>query len=94
MMAHPAVYVPVLTTNPVGWAVLGLAGYLTYKAGKKSGLKGEEGLEKESLADRAVKGAMKTAYKAKMKVDETLSETKDKYGELWQEAQAEAAAKS
>jgi hypothetical protein len=90
MMAHPAVYVPVLTTNPVGWAVLGVAGYLTYKAGKKAGLK-DDAVEKESLADRAVKGAMKTAYKAKMKVDESLAETKEKYGEMWQEAQAEAA---
>lgn len=89
-MAHPAVYVPVLTTNPVGWAVLGVAGYLTYKAGKKAGLK-DDAVEKESLADRAVKGAMKTAYKAKMKVDESLAETKEKYGEMWQEAQAEAA---
>ncbi len=89
-MAHPAVYVPVLTTNPVGWAVLGVAGYLTYKAGKKTGLK-DDTVEKESLADRAVKGAMKTAYKAKMKVDESLAETKEKYGEMWQEAQAEAA---
>jgi hypothetical protein len=89
MMAHPAVYVPVLTTNPVGWAVLGVAGYLTYKAGKKAGLK-DDAVEKESLADRAVKGAMKTAYKAKMKVDESLAETKEKYGEMWQEAQAEA----
>jgi hypothetical protein len=34
---------------------------------------------------------MKTAYKAKMKVDESLAETKEKYGEMWQEAQAEAA---
>ncbi len=34
-MAHPALAVPVLTTNVVGWAVLGTVGFLTYKAGKK-----------------------------------------------------------
>ncbi|HHB76205.1 MAG TPA: hypothetical protein ENK84_06655 [Desulfobulbus sp.] len=90
-MAHPVVYTPLLTTNPVGWAVLGVAGYLAYQAGKKTGLKSEEQVEKESLADRAVKGAMKTAYKAKIKVDESLSETKEKYSEMWHEAQAETA---
>ena len=93
-MAHPVAYVPLLTTNPVGWAILGAAGYLTYKAGKKTGLKGEEQVEKESLADRAVKGAMKTAYKAKMKVDESLSTTKEKYSEMWDEAQTEATGKA
>ena len=93
-MTHPVVSAPLLTTNPVGWAILGAAGYLTYKAGKKAGLKGEEQIEKEGLADRVVKGAMKTAYKAKMKVDESLSSSKEKYSEMWNEAQAEVAGKA
>ncbi len=29
-------YVP-LTTNPLGWVILGLSGYALYKAGKKKG---------------------------------------------------------
>lgn len=29
-------YVP-LTTNPVGWVILGLGGYALYKSGKKKG---------------------------------------------------------
>jgi len=93
-MTNPIVYIPLLTTNPVGWAVLGAAGYLTYKAGKKSALKNEEAVEKESLSDRAVKGAMKTVYKAKMKIDESFVGTKEKYSEMWNEAQAESAGSS
>jgi len=93
-MATPIVYLPLLTTNPLGWAVLGAAGYLAYKAGKKSGLKDEEQVGKEGIADRAVKGAMKTAYKAKMKVGESLSGTKEKYSEMWNEARDEVAGKA
>ncbi len=93
-MATPIVYLPLLTTNPLGWAVLGAAGYLTYKAGKKSGLKDEEQIGQEGFADRAVKGAMKTAYKAKTKVGESLSSTKEKYSEMWNEAQDEVAGKA
>lgn len=92
-MATPIVYLPLLTTNPLGWAILGAAGYLTYKAGKKTGLKGEEQVEKECIVDRAVKGTMKTAYKAKTKVSESLSSTKEKYSEMWNEAQDEVIAK-
>jgi hypothetical protein len=29
-------YIP-LTTNPVGWLILGLGGYALYKSGKKKG---------------------------------------------------------
>ncbi len=29
-------YVP-LTTNPLGWVILGISGYALYKAGKKKG---------------------------------------------------------
>jgi hypothetical protein len=93
-MATPIVYLPLLTTNPLGWAVLGVAGYLAYKAGKKTGLKNEEQVGQECFADRAVKGAMKTAYKAKMKVGESMSSTKEKYSEMWNEAQDEVAGKA
>ncbi len=88
-MAIPAMYLPLLTTNPVGWAILGTAGYLVYKSGKKCAMKTEDNIEKEGLADRSVKGAMKSAYKAKMKVDESLSKTKEKYSGMWNEARSE-----
>ena len=88
-MATPVLYTPLLATNPVGWLVLGAAGYLTYKVGKKSGLKSEKTAEHENLADRATKGAMKTAYKAKMKVGESLSKTREKYSTMWNDVQAE-----
>ncbi len=29
-------YIP-LTTNPIGWVILGVGGYALYKAGKKKG---------------------------------------------------------
>lgn len=87
-MAHPVLLLP-FVSNPVGLAVLGTASYLTYKAGKKAGLADDENVVKESLCDRAVKGALKTAYKTKMKVDDSLSSTKDKYSEMWSEAQSE-----
>nr|WP_320012565.1 hypothetical protein [uncultured Desulfobulbus sp.] len=89
-MSNPILGIPLLTSNPVGWAVIGVAGYLTYKAGKKSGKRNVEQVDQECLADRAVKGAMKSAYKAKMKTDAMFSSTKDKYSEMWKEAQAEA----
>lgn len=86
-MANPVVFFPLLTTNPLGWAVLGAAGYLAYKAGKNAGRKGNDQLEKESLVDRVVKGTMKTAYKTKIKLDESLASTKGKYSTMWDEAQ-------
>ncbi|MBM9612826.1 hypothetical protein JWJ90_00840 [Desulfobulbus rhabdoformis] len=89
-MSNPILGVPLLTSNPVGWAVLGVAGYLTYKAGKKAGKRSIEQVDQECLADRAVKGVMKSAYKAKMKTDSMFSSTKDKYSEMWKEAQTEA----
>ncbi len=90
-MAHPLLAVPVVTTNPLGWAILGSAGYLAYKAGKKAGKAAEEGVDQPSLADRAVKGVMKTAYKAKTKIDDSLSNTREKYSEMWHEARTEVA---
>ncbi|MGE4560046.1 MAG: hypothetical protein AB7E77_07585 [Desulfobulbus sp.] len=89
-MSHPIIGVPLLTSNPLGWAVLGVAGYLTYQAGKKAGRRNVAQVDRECLPDRAIKGAMKTVYKAKLKTDAVLSSTKEKYGEMWKEAQAEA----
>ncbi len=88
-MSHPIIGIPILTSNPVGWAVLGVAGYLAYKAGKKAGKRGVEQVDRECLADRAIKGAMKTVYKAKLKTDTMLTSTKEKYGGMWEEARAE-----
>ncbi|PIE65366.1 MAG: hypothetical protein CSA26_03315 [Desulfobacterales bacterium] len=88
-MANPIVSLPLLTTNPVGWAVLGTAGYLTYRAGKKAAMKTEEQTDQPGFCDRAVKGAMKAAYRTKMKVDESLSSTRKKYSGMWDEAQSE-----
>lgn len=89
-MSHPIIALPLLTSNPIGWAVLGVAGYLTYQAGRKAGKNSVEQVDKACLADRAVKGAMKSVYKAKLKTDAMLNSSKEKYGEMWKEAQAEA----
>ncbi len=83
-------YAPALTTNPLGWAFLGAAGFITYKLGKKSGLKAEEQLDKPSLGDRAVKGAMKTAYKATKSAEAALAKAGEKYSAMWGEAKSEA----
>ncbi len=64
---------------------------MTYRAGKKAGLKGEDQAVQENLFDRTVKGTMKTAYKTKMKLDDSLASTREKYSEMWNEAQAEVA---
>lgn len=93
-MAHPILYLPVLGTNPIGLAVLGTAGYLAYRAGKKAGRKSEKNLDKEPLCDWAIKEAMKTAYKTKLKLDKNLAGTRDKYATMWGEAQSEVAEKS
>ncbi len=93
-MANPFVFLPLLTTNPLGWAVLGAAGYLTYKAGKKAGQKSDDQLESGSLVDRVLKSTMKTAYKTKIRVDESLSSAKDKYFTMWDQAQDEVTDKA
>ncbi len=80
---------PILSFNPIGWAILGAAGFLTYKAGKKAGLNPESDIETPNMADRAVKGAMKTAYKTKKCVEEGLTGAKEKYGAMWAEAREE-----
>ncbi len=90
-MTHPAsaLAVPLLASNPIGWAILGASGYLIYKAGKKAGTAETEGVDQPSLADRTIKGAMKTAYKAKLNIDSSLGKTKEKYSEMWDEARME-----
>lgn len=89
-MSHHIFAMPFLATHPAGWLVIGAAGYLAYAAGKKSGRENTEDAPRISTCDRAVKGVMKTAYKAKLKADKALSSSKDKYGRMWREAQAEA----
>jgi len=85
--------VPVVA-HPLGWVVLGAAGYLTYKAGKKNGKKTEEDIAKTSLSDRVVKGAMKAVYKTQKGVSQGLEKAKEKYGALWEEARTETNATS
>jgi len=82
-------YVPALSTNPVGWVILGAASVLTYKAGKKAGLKNQEDVEKPGLGDRAIKCSMKTFYRIKTSAGETFSKNSEKYSSMWQEARAE-----
>ena len=89
-MSHHIFAVPLLAAHPAGWLLLGAAGYMAYKAGKKSGRADNEDLARVSVCDRAVKGVMKSAYKAKLKADKALAAGKDKYGEMWREAQTEA----
>ena len=93
-MAPQTAYIPFLINNPVGWMALGVAGYLTYKAGKTVGLKSNENADCENLADRMVKGTIKTAYKAKIKIGASLSKTREKYSAMWDEVQAEIRASS
>jgi|GEM_PF-1350190 len=79
-----------IVASPVGWVVLGAAGYITYKVGKKVGKKAEEDITKPSLSDRVVKGTMKAVYRTKKTVSESLGKAKEKYGTLWTEARTEA----
>ncbi|MCG8553410.1 MAG: hypothetical protein MI799_23645 [Desulfobacterales bacterium] len=83
-----------LVANPAGWVVLGAAGYITYKVGKRAGKKAEEDITKPSLSDRMIKGTMKAVYKTQKCVSENMGKAKDKYGTLWTEARTEADASS
>ncbi len=84
-------YAP-LSTNPLGWAFLGVAGFIAYKMGKKSGLKTEEqpDVDTPSLGDRVVKGVMKTAYKATKSAEASLAKAGEKYSAMWDEAKSES----
>ncbi len=83
-MAHPAYYVG--STGPIGLLVVAGAGYLAYRLGKKSGAE-EDG---ENILDQAFKSTVKTVYRAKMAVGESLEDRKKRFSELWDEALAEA----
>ncbi len=83
-MAHPAYYVG--STSPIGLVALAGAGYVVYRLGKKSGAE-EDG---KNILDQAFKGTIKTVYRAKMAVEESLEERKKRFSELWDEALAEA----
>ena len=80
---------PVLASNPVGWTILGVAGYMAYRTGKKTGSQQNDSIEQESSTGCAVKSVMKTAYKAKMKIDNSLGKTKSNYSEMWDEARSD-----
>ena len=79
-----------IVAHPLGWVILGGAGYLAYKAGKKT----EEDSTKTSLSDRVVKGAMKAVYKTQKGVSEGLDKAKERCGTLWTEAKTESNATS
>nr|WP_320189917.1 hypothetical protein [uncultured Desulfobacter sp.] len=83
-----------IVAHPIGWVILGGAGFLAYKAGKKAGKKTEEDSTKASLSDRVVKGTMKAIYKTQKGVSESLEKAKEKCGTLWAEAKTEANATS
>jgi len=83
-MAHPAYYVG--STGPIGLLAVAGVSYLAYRLGKKSGAE-EDG---KNILDQAFRGAVKTVYRAKMAIGETLEERKKRFSELWDEALAEA----
>lgn len=83
-----------IVSHPIGWIILGGAGFLAYKAGKKAGKKTEADIAETSLSDRVVKGTMKAVYKTHKSVSERLEKTKEKCGALWAEAKTEANAAS
>ncbi|MCK4604507.1 MAG: hypothetical protein KAU41_07400 [Deltaproteobacteria bacterium] len=83
-MAHPALYVG--STSSIGILAVAGAGYVVYRLGKKSGAE-KDG---KNVLDQAFKGAIKTVYRAKMSIEETLEDRKKRFSELWDEALAEA----
>lgn len=83
---------PVIVNPVVGWAVIGTAGFVTYKLGKRSGLKGVDAPDRPGLKDRALKGAMKTVYRARKGMGEAFGKSREKYGAMWAEARDEVKA--
>jgi hypothetical protein len=79
-----------VVTHPLGWVILGGAGFLAYKAGKKSGKKTQDDAAKPSLSDRVVKETMKAVYKTQKGASAGLEKAKEKCGNLWAEAKTEA----
>ena len=96
MMGYPVI--PLATTNVIGWTAIGVAGVVTYKAGKKAGLKNPEetveAVEKPGLGDRALKGAMKAFYRTQKTVGSAFSKGGEKMTTMWEEVKAEEAAKA
>ena len=45
-------HIPVICTSPLGWIILGTAGYIIYKAGKSSGKKSAEKELKKTKAEK------------------------------------------
>lgn len=78
-----------VAASPVGLAVIGVAGFLSYRAGKNAGMKSVDEFDKPGLGDRTVKGAMKAFYRTKKSVGNTFSKTGDKYSAMWQDVQEE-----
>ena len=76
--------------NPLGLVAIIGTGYLAYKIGKKSEQSAEREDAGEGIADKVIKGAMKTACKAKIEVEKTLVEKKKKLSDMWDEAKREA----
>ncbi len=87
---HPVVgYTSAILSTRAGWLLFGTAGYLAYRAGKYAAQKSDNAVERPGLVDRTVKGAMKTAYKAQMKLGASFAKTHAKYTAMWNEVQAE-----
>ena len=95
-MSYPLV--PFAATNAIGWAAIGVAGVVTYKVGKKAGLKHPDGtdesIETPGLGDRALKGAMKAFYRTRKKVGAVFSKSGDRVTTLWEEVKAEEAVRA
>ena len=90
--------VPFATTNAIGLAVVGVAGVVTYKAGKKSGLNNPEEttetIDKPGLGDRALKGTMKAFYRTQKSVGSVFAKSGEKMSAMWTEVKAEEAVKA
>ena len=83
-MTHSAYYVG--STGPIGLLAFAGAGYVVYRLGKKSGAE-KDG---KNILNQAFKGTVKTVYRAKMAIGESLEDRKKRFSELWDEALAEA----
>ena len=87
-MSYPVYFTGL--TGPLGLMAIIGTGYLAYKIGKKSGQFVEGENAGDGIADKVIKGAMRTACKAKIEVEKTLVEKKKKFSDMWDEAKREA----
>lgn len=88
--------VPLATSNVIGWAIVGVAGVVTYKTGKKAGFKNPEEtttetIDKPGMGDRALKGVMKAFYRTQKGVGSVFSKSGEKMSSMWTEVKAEEA---